>query len=247
MNTTTSNIEQPWLRWSTVSPFIIPPAAAAVAIIPAFPDLVAKSMLQQGSVVQPMSIRQVLRGGMSIAPTTGGVVGIQAIFQKIVEDFLKKHVGENTSPWTTMFTSAGIVGIASSPFVAMFNGKTMGWTVRQSWIKFTWHQAVIISIQESAFVAGIAAADELSTRGKRICGDNKAVDYCSAVVAGVVGSLVGHPANTALTRWQKGMAIENAKQLMWGAATKARALGLFCFGYKVAKDILNSVADKVST
>jgi hypothetical protein len=43
---------------------------------------------------------------------------------------------------------------------------------------------------------------------KRKFGDHKAIDYGAAFLAGGLGSLAGHPANTALTRWQSGLKMD---------------------------------------
>jgi hypothetical protein len=58
-------------------------------------------------------------------------------------------------------------------------------------------------------------------------GDNQAVSYTAAFTAGSIGSLSGHPANTALTRWQNNLSIEHPRQLLWGSARKTWAIGLF--------------------
>jgi hypothetical protein len=35
------------------------------------------------------------------------------------------------------------------------------------------------------------------------------------------------------------MVVENSRQLMWGAACKARAVGIFSVVYKFAKEVFN--------
>lgn len=224
-------------------PYVTPPLAASVAIIPIFRDLVVKSALQKGAPTPYMSVMDGIRGGVQAAPTVGVIVGTQMVFQRVLEKILMGN--KDTKEMATLLVSSAIVGTASSPILAVFNGQTMGWTVVESMRRLSVRQCAAISVQETAFVGGLSAADRLAEEMRRHCGNSKTVDYVAAFISGYLGSLAGHPANTALTRWQSGMKIENVTQLMWGAARKARAMGLFSVGYKAVSDIFKCYSDKV--
>lgn len=228
--------------WSSLAPYIVPPLAASTAIVPVFRDLIAKSAQQKGKPVQPITVLKGLKEGLKAAPTVGAIVGTQMVLQGVVERALTGDANKESLP--SKLVSSAIVGIASAPVLAVFNGQTMGWGVLESLRKFSVKQGLAISIQETAFIGGISAADRLAAAMKRKFGDNKAVEYTAAFTAGALGSLAGHPANTALTRWQSSMRVESFHQLMWGAARKARAIGLFSVFYKFGKETLNSTVEK---
>ena len=227
--------------WPSLAPYVTPPVAASAAIIPVFRDMVAKSSLQRGHQAPSLTLMEGWKGGMKAAPTVGAIVGAQMVFQNFVE---KTLIGDsNAETLSSALASSAIVGTASAPVLAIFNGQTMGWTVRESLRKFSARQGIAIAVQETAFVGGLSIADKLSIEMKRKFGNNKAVDYTAAFVAGAAGSLAGHPANTALTRWQSGMRVDSLHQLMWGSIRKARAVGGFAAFYKFGKEALNSMAD----
>lgn len=73
-------------------------------------------------------------------------------------------------------------------------------------------------------------------------GDSKIVDYTIAFGTTAAGSLIGHPANTILTRLQNGMTIDHPRQLMWGAMRKAWGMGKFAILYRGTHDLINFVA-----
>ena len=229
--------------WANIVSYAGPPGVASIALLPNFRDIIAKSCLQTGQVLPKISILQGIKRGLPAAPTIGGIVAMQMFLQKGVENNLigETHKG---SLWG-MGISAAIVGGISAPCLALFNGQSMGWSVRESLSKFTLKQGVAITCQETAFVGGLCAADRLAIPMKQKLGDNKAVEYLAAFVAGVAGSLVGHPANTALTRWQSGQTIDSFRQLWWGALIKARAIGCFSVLYKLGMETINSTVDKV--
>lgn len=225
--------------WTTVAPYAVPPIAASFAIIPVFRDMIAKSAQQKGKPVPSLTFMDGVKEGVKAAPAVGAIVGTQMVFQSIIE---KALAGEsNPGGLFTTLASSAIVGIASAPVQAVFNGYTMGWTVRKSLRRFSAWQGLAIAAQETAFVAGLSAADRLAAAMRKRFGDSKAVDYAAAFVAGASGSLAGHPANTALTRWQSGLAVESVQQLMWGSLRKARAVGSFSVAYKHGKELLNSI------
>lgn len=223
--------------WPTVASFAIPPVAASGAIVPVFRDLIIKSAQQRGEAIPSITISEGLKKGLRSAPTVGVIVGTQMVIQQQVEKVL---MGDSkSSSFSSSLLSSAIVGAASAPVLAVFNGQTMGKSMWESIRNFTPRQGGAIAAQETAFVAGISAADKLSTKMKQKLGDNKFVDYAAAFFAGAAGSIAGHPANTALTRGQSGMKLESFGQSLWGVARKARAVGCFSVLYKFAKENLN--------
>ncbi len=224
--------------WVSMVPYVVPPIAASTAIIPVFRDMIAKSAQQKGLPILDMPFEVSLKEGIKAAPIVGAIVGTQMVVQNIVEKVLS---GESSSKSLSLtLVSSAIVGVVSAPVLAVFNGQTMGWSIRESLRKFSAKQGVAIAVQETAFVGGLSVADQLAAVMKKRFGNSKAVDYTAAFVAGAAGSLAGHPANTALTRWQSGMSVDSLHQLMWGSCRKARAIGVFSVVYKLGKDTLNS-------
>jgi hypothetical protein len=224
--------------WFSILPYVVPPIAASAAIVPAFRDMIAKSAQQKGLPIPSMSFKASVKEGFKAAPTVGAIVGTQMVLQKVVENILS---AESTSQsLSSTLTSSAIIGTASAPVLAVFNGQTMGWSARESLRRFSAKQGLAIAIQETAFVGGLSVADQLAVVMKKRLGSSKAVDYIAAFIAGAAGSLAGHPANTALTRWQSGMPVENFSQLMWGSLRKARAVGIFSVVYKLGKDTLSA-------
>lgn len=228
---------------STKSPswasYTVPPIAAGVAIVPAFRDMMFKTAEQQGNFTARFTHQEALREGVRSAPNVSLIVGSQMILQKKVEDHL---LGKNhQKSLDSSLISSTIVGMTSSPFLAVFNGQTAKQTALESLSRFSPKQAVALSAQETAFIAGLSIADPVAEVAKKHLGDTKAVEYGSAFCSGALGSLLGHPANTAVTRWQNLMVIDHPRQLVWGAMRKAKAVGIFSVGYKGSKEFLYNI------
>lgn len=232
---------EPSKGWTqTLAPYVVKPAAASVAIVPVFRDLVAKTSLQKGDPIARMSLMEGLKAGAKAAPTVGFIVGTQMVLEEKVEKAFRGKDKEKSLSST--LAGAAVIGAASSPALAVFNGQTMGWGVNQSLrnLKANPRQALAIAAQETAFVGGLSASDPLGNAMKERFGDSKVVEYSAAFTSGALGSLAGHPANTALTRWQSGLKVDTLRQSMWGAARKARAVGAFSVGYKACKEAFGS-------
>jgi hypothetical protein len=237
MSSNVQNGQSPKGYWLSLAPYMVPPLAATCAIVPAYTDLVKKSAEQRGELATKMTAKEWTVGVAKTAPTVGGIIAVQMFVQPFVENWLKGD--EKKESLLLKFESAAIVGVASSPFLAVFNGLTNGSTFINSLRMFSPKQCLAISVQETAFVGGLVAADSLAAAMKEQFGDNKVVEYTATFTAGAWGSLAGHPANTALTLWQKNMSIDSVRQLSWGAARKARAIGVFAVGYKYLKEKFN--------
>lgn len=125
-----SNAPPPNGILSSISPYFIPSIAAGVAIIPISYDLTAKSELQKGLPIPAISFSERLRCGAKLAPTLGFIIGVQMIFQQIIEKTLVGETKSNGIFYT--LASSAFVGTVSAPFLAVFNGQTMGWTISKS-------------------------------------------------------------------------------------------------------------------
>jgi hypothetical protein len=239
---------------SSYTDYIVPQIAAGLAIIPPFKGLIKKSALQKG-VVSNITTLNALKEGVKTAPIVGAIVGTQMVLQNLIQNILEKprkeckvtivssfgngviSFGNPVGLKSTMLSSF-CVGVISSPILAIFNGKTLGYTILDSCKRISAKQCGAIAIQETAFVGGLAASDLVAAKMKEKLGNNIVVKYAAVFLAGYMGSMAGHPANTALTRWQSGLPTPTLRQLMWGSATKARAVGIFAVLYHVMKENL---------
>jgi hypothetical protein len=226
-----------------MAPYFVPPVAASAAIVPVFYGFVAKSALQLGEKSIPrMSIVESLTKGIKAAPTIGVIIGTQMIVQMLVENALlranKKTDQKLPLSFSAMLVSSMIVGAISAPALAVFNGQTMGQTVMKSLKSLSVKQTGAILVRETSFLFSLRVSEPLSNAMKQHFGENKCVELGSAFVSGAIGSLIGHPADTALTLWQKGMKIEKPCHVMRGAPAKALAIGGFSVGYKLVNKLL---------
>ncbi|MCH9617335.1 MAG: hypothetical protein SP4CHLAM5_07400 [Chlamydiia bacterium] len=213
--------------------YAIPPIAGALAIIPAFHNMRVKSAQQLGGLggvdLKTINRWDSLKMGLRAAPTVGAIVGAQMITQEAIES----NLFPKESLYSTL-TSSAMVGVVSSPLLAFFNHQTLG--SGRPFI-FTPRVALALTVQETAFVTGLSVVDKVTEELSGRFGDNKVVDYVTAYIAGGIGSIVGHPANTALTRWQGNLPVERFSQLTRGLAAKTKATATFALGYKVIKDL----------
>ncbi|MBS3904359.1 MAG: hypothetical protein KGZ39_03430 [Simkania sp.] len=234
---------QPLDVWARVAPYLIPPAAASAAIVPVFYGFIAKSALQVGAPIPKMPIIEVLKGGFKAAPTIGAIVGTQIAVQKAVEKVLAKgsHGDQETASSARILASSMIVGGASAPALAVFNGQTMGRSIVESLKKLTAKQAGAIVVRETSFLFSLRISDPLGRAMKQVGGDNKAVEYGAAFTSGAIGSVIGHPADTALTLWQRNIQIDSFRSLMRGSPVKAVAVGGFAVCYKFIKEKLEEI------
>ncbi|MBS0652510.1 MAG: hypothetical protein JSR39_03175 [Verrucomicrobia bacterium] len=233
-----------WFNWDQFNPIF----AAAGAIVPPYYFFVRKSWEQQGKPVPSMTMREVVMGGVKASPTIGTIVGTQMIVQTFVEKALAKarKSGEDQPPgFWAMFGSSAIVGGISAPLLAIFNGQTMGLSPTQSLSALSPKQVAAIVTRETSFLFSLRISDPVSKKMKQIAGDNKAVEYSSAALSGGIGSLIGHPADTALTLWQKGIKVVSLQQLMRGAASKSIGVAGFSVCYKALKDVLAAAQNRI--
>lgn len=141
----TSNQSSVRETWASLAPYAVPPVAASAAIVPAFYDMVATRALQKGQQVPSMTGFQVMKGGFGAAPTVGALVGTQMVLQGRVEKALVNTFpnlfggDSNKAKASLTLSSSALVGALSSPFLAVYNGKTMTppWSVKESLSKFS--------------------------------------------------------------------------------------------------------------
>ncbi len=224
---------------SYAMPYITPPLSASVAIIPVFYGFIAKSAQQASRPLPKMTCREIFKEGLKASPTIGIIVGTQLVVQQLAEKIFN---GSNPShSFRSMLASSILVGTISAPALAIFNGQTMGCSVRESLKKLSFKQAIAIVSRETSFLFSLRISDPLSARMKQTQ-SNAAIECSSAFISGAIGSIIGHPADTALTLWQQGRKIANIRELMQGSPIKALTVGGFSVFYKLTKDSLESLS-----
>lgn len=225
--------------WQQVAPYATPPIAASIAIVPIFYGFMLKSALQLNQPV-PNFEWSVIRGGLRASPTIGMIVGTQMIAQDRIEKCVMKAIN-NPDPkgFMSMFISAALVGLISAPALAIFNGQTIkDRTMKDSLRMLSKRQVLAIVSRETSFLFALRISNPASDAMKNITGDNKMTEIGSAFLSGVIGSMIGHPADTALTLWQKNMKIISARQLLRGSIPKALAVGGFSVLYNAISETL---------
>ena len=238
-----------------VQTYVTPPAAAYLAIIPAFYGLQVKSELQSGNPRPKFNFFEVLKtGSTKVAPTAGLVVGSQLVAQNFVEKNLfsgKKRLDSKEKATSTVATA-----LVTSPFLACLNGTTMGKSLSSSLRSMTFKQVSVITCRETAFLGGLAAADPLSEAAKKYYCEGKrgkdqttnaVVEYGSAYVGGLMGSVCGHFFDTALTRYQKNLPVTwSFHQLRQGMGWRAfLGVGVFSVAYKFATNQLKTASEQL--
>jgi len=228
--------------WSYYAPYLAPPAAASAAIVPVYYGFIAKSAQQMGEPIPRMSPLEAIKRGCQATPKIGATIGVQMLTQDAVEKVLNQYAGNREKPsFFTMLASAAVVGAASAPFLAVFNGDTTGQSVRESLRSFRANpkQGGAIISREISFLFALRISGPVGEVMKQRYGDNQAVQYSSIFMSGAIGSLIGHPADTALTLWQNGRKIENIRHLMRGGPMKAVAVGGFAVGYNMLSGVID--------
>ncbi|HRD55035.1 MAG TPA: hypothetical protein PLC42_01420 [Parachlamydiaceae bacterium] len=231
------------IAWQKAAPAAVPIMAASVAIIPFFYGFALKSARQLNDPVHhpiPKFDREMIKSGFKASPTIGMIVGTQLIAQDRVEKIAMKCMGtKDPKDVKVMFISAAIVGLISAPALAVFNGQTIkGRTPMECLRSLSVKQASAIVTRETSFLLAIRISGPLSEMMKNRTENNKIAQYASMFFTGAIGSLVGHPADTALTLWQKNKKISGVSSLMRGSIAKAIALGGFSVVYNVISETL---------
>lgn len=214
----------------------IPIVSAGAAIVPSYFGLVAKSALQLGNPVPVMSHATKLKEGIKAVPITAAVVGSQMALQSfIAQAFSKKS--EVNSFLSTFLSAAAVAGL-SAPLLTMFNGKTVGLSFTQSLKSTNVKQISAIIARETSFIFSLKLSGPMTDYMKSKNLTAKPYEIMASFVSGAVGSAFGHPADTALTMWQKGLKIDSFTKLHRGLATKSMAVGLFSVVYNLTESSL---------
>jgi hypothetical protein len=223
--------------------YVSKPLAASTAIIPGFYLFQLKSAKQLGQAAPKFNLFTAFKDGFKASPTIGLIVGTQMIAQEKIESKIHEVGVEKGLPSTVI--SATSVGLVSAPFLAAFNGQTMGYTPFQAIRNMTLKQTCAITAREALAVLALNKSKDVSGYTKKQLGDNKAVEYGTAFVVGAAASVASHPCDAALTLWQKKIAIQSMKQLSKGVMARGGACGLFTALYLASKDTIDHGVSKV--
>lgn len=220
----------------------IPVISSGAAIIPAYYGLVAKSALQLGNPIPVMSHATKFKEGIKAVPITAAVVGSQMALQSVIAKTVSKKNEVNS--FVSTFLSAAAVAGLSAPLLTMFNGKTMGLSFAQSLKATNTRQVAAIVARETSFIFSLKLSGPMTDYMKSKNLTARPYEIIASFISGAVGSALGHPADTALTMWQKGMKIDSYAKLSRGLATKSVAVGLFSVVYNLTESSLKNVYQK---
>ncbi|MFA6916455.1 MAG: hypothetical protein WC222_08670 [Parachlamydiales bacterium] len=220
-------------------PSIIPPVAGGMAIIPVYWGIERKSALQNIKPVPSFTVTQALVAGSKAAPIISGIIGAQMGAQIVTENTLTRcfNKGEKPGIGVTVLSSV-TVGAISSPFLTIFNGKSMGMNWIESLRAMSIYQVAMIVSRETSFLISIRISDPLNDKLKESLGESRKVKYTSAFISGVLGSLFGHMADTGLTCAQNKVPVTTFRHLWRGSGTRSLTLGTFNVLYSVLNDAL---------
>ena len=208
-----------------VAPYGAQAAAGAAGTTAMFRDMMIKTYKQKGLAVPTITYLEGMKEGLKAAPVVVAIILTQMKATEVIENTF--FPDKEKRGFGSLLASTAMTGAISSPFLAVFNGRTMGWTARDSLRKFRVPQALAIAGQETGCVAGVYGAEPVAARAKEKFGDNIVVEGVSAGCSGAAGAIAGHAGNTALTRWQSGMKIESVPQLFWARPQERGRLPLF--------------------
>lgn len=225
--------------------YALPPLSLGLSIIPTFYGYGLKTAQQLG---QPftMTYLQACKAGMKASPILGGNVGAQLITQNAVEKFFSIEENNPTPlDYSKMFASSFIVAGASSPFLAIFNGRTLGWTVGESLRRFTIHQAGTIVARETFFLGSLRISEPVSLFVQERFGEHQFIGISASFATGAFGSLLGHPTDTLLTLWQKNIKPRNFSHLMQGSIARTSAGGTLFVLYNYVRQSLTTSSKEI--
>lgn len=214
--------------WQEVAPYVVHPISSGTAVVPVFYGFVRASAMQTETKTPLMSVKEALKGGLKASKAVGVMVGTQMAAQTQL-DKLTSGV-----PFASLWNSLAI-GFVSAPALVVFKGYSMNRTALESLKLLSLRQVAAIMYLETSFLFSmrlVLTADDIV---KAHLGENKATSYATAFVSGAVGSLIGHPADTAVARWQKELLVP-MRVWFYGAPVKAITLGAFSVIYKAIKE-----------
>lgn len=187
---------------------------------------------------------EAMKGGFKATPTISCIVGTQLVAQNKVEEIITKQFETmNGEPsLKVMVISSMVVGLVSSPLLAIFNSQTQGETLRES-LKlkgFTPKLAGIIAGKETIFVLLIRANDPVTKAAKKRFGNNKPVEWGTILFNSIVAGNLSQPLDTAAILEQNGIKLDSFNRAMKGGGYRALGLTVFGITYKESKDYLYS-------
>lgn len=237
MENTQSSGDNPFLKfWAHVAPLAAPPIAAGGAVAVIMRDMMKKGHVQIYGTTPSVSLFAGILQGVKAAPVVGATVAFQMMLQGRVQRVFTDETED--VPLLPLVASSTVVGIISSPLLLAFNAQTTGKGALQGLKECTPKKGGMISIQEGTFVVGLAGAKPLGRVMRAHIWDHPGMDTVASFMASAGGSILGHPANTAVTLWQEGMQVSTIRGLYRGVFYKARGTGFFGVFYKVFQDIL---------
>ena len=223
-----------WQFWHEAAPYVSHPIASGAAIVPVFYGLVVKSAQQTESPTPLMSVKEALKGGLKASRALSVMMGTQMIAQTHL-DLLTKGM-----PYASLLNSM-LIGAISAPALVVFNGYSMKRSALASLKLLSLRQVAAIVYLETSFLFSMRITLTADDYMKNYLGDNRATSYVTSFISGAVGSLIGHPADTAVTRWQKELLVP-IRVWYYGAPVKAVTLGAFSLIYKAMKEAVEKGA-----
>lgn len=201
---------------------------AGIAMAPTFYGFSWKSALQTGAHFDT-TYTQSLRQSCKVIPTVVATVG----YQNACFKFLKQYYGYND------YIAAFIAAFASSPLYVIFNGQSLGLNPSQSLRAMNFAQVSNITAREFLFVLSLNISKPITQKITDYLGDNLATKNTTYFGIGFVGSILGHPFDTFLTRSQakaQKMPIKNTyiNGFLRSVGPKALTTGLFNVFYQNA-------------
>ncbi len=230
MSTSTSAVQngQPSGGSSLLTTFA-PVLAATAALAPAVHGLQVRADQQLERSVSRFSFSGSLVGALKGGP----LVGVQLMVQNAIETRVRERT-QGVSNAVRVAGSSALASVVTSPLLAAFNAVASKQNVWKALRSLSRVQVGCLVLREWCFLGSQAAVNPVSAAMRRNLGDTPAVNHAAAFVSGAVGSLAGHPADTAFTRSQHNLPTLNRRQAMLGAPVKAVAVGLFSVLYPVA-------------
>lgn len=224
--------------WEKVFPFV-KPFTAGMAIAPSYKDLVKKSFEQMEKTMPRMTclggLKEGLVKGMPLVTVT---VGLQLVANDWVKSQLmkwQKDQQEKPNLSTSFFSAMAVGGVVAYPLTVL-NSLTSGESWKKS-LKFPSGKVFGAMVgRETSFLLSEAIAEFVNKPIKMVGGDNLVTKYTSTFVGGVIGSIVGHGADTAVTRWRKGQDVI-FKHLTLGMRARAMGIGKFYVFYTLLNDL----------
>lgn len=211
--------------------------AASLAMIPVFYGYVVKSDRQLGRAVSKVTYKQGLYGGLKAAPLMGSVAAADLLMQDLLER--KRGIKEKDAKWHHMLMTSMAISVCALPFNAIFNGYTIQRTAFQSLSMLSWKQGGALTCRDALYLFSLRLTAPISEALSDRWGEHPLINYGASFCAGAIGGALSHPADSALTIWQKGLNVKSLPQTLRGTQVKMLAAGSFALGYRAIHDFLD--------